>query len=599
MMVLINRKKAVLKKGTAFEFFEENRFFTGADSYSLSISFPIKGCTENIDIFGHIYRKDFDFDTQLMECEIHDRHFHKYGSVSIVSATDTEVKTQFLEGRSATNFHSSMDEVFINEIQMPSIHVPANERTEFYLRSYGEQKVDEENGGQYLGFVCPPWVNNTSGNMQNRMESSINSYYYADKRQGYTPSVVGFPFLVEIIRQVMAGMGYQCDLSAIERSQWGNLIVCQAFPVVWEMPYMNQILPHWTVSEFLEQVERFLNGSFELDEKGQRMVFSFNNDIIRNMPVVTVNKVVDSHSVDMEVKEKGRDVYIEQQNLKYRECGHQMWKFYACDWAMGNMPMTTYVNIAAMRNALDGYLDCPGPYLSWVYRFVHYCKQEDTYFVLKCVGTQVIDNAIHHHMRYQPVNMFAPRNMNRNENAEWVEMGIVPACIDSTDYRHGDMVFVECGTLGDDVEDAEDSDENQTQVVNTLIEGEKQKKEEFFDRLYVGFWDGEYMDFFPQMPRPYIDKHEFSKENNYIRNQYSMRLTGKEVPNTNMQICQINQQRKFTFSFLADSIPDVRSIFLIHGKMYLAEKITATFSADTGMSQLMKMVCYRLLDKGG
>lgn len=73
-----------------------------------------------------------------------------------------------------------------------------------------------------------------------------------------------------------------------------------------------------------------------------------------------------------------------------------------------------------------------------------------------------------------------------------------------------------------------------------------------------------------------------------------MRLYGSESPDSRTTKYRINQQRKFTFSFLADSIPDVRSVFLIHGKKYLAEKITATFSAETGMSQLLKMVCYRM-----
>ena len=73
---------------------------------------------------------------------------------------------------------------------------------------------------------------------------------------------------------------------------------------------------------------------------------------------------------------------------------------------------------------------------------------------------------------------------------------------------------------------------------------------------------------------------------------YSMRLTGKEMATTRTTHFFVNQQRKFTFSFLADTVPDVHSIFIIHGKKYLAEKITATFSAETGMSQLMKIVCY-------
>ena len=88
MIILINKQRAVLKKGTSFDFISENHYFTGADSYTLSITFPIKGCAENIAIFGHIYRKDFNFDTELLDCEIHDQDFHKYGSVSIVSVSD-------------------------------------------------------------------------------------------------------------------------------------------------------------------------------------------------------------------------------------------------------------------------------------------------------------------------------------------------------------------------------------------------------------------------------------------------------------------------------------------------------------------------------
>jgi hypothetical protein len=113
----------------------------------------------------------------------------------------------------------------------------------------------------------------------------------------------------------------------------------------------------------------------------------------------------------------------------------------------------------------------------------------------------------------------------------------------------------------------------------------------------VGFWDGTYMKYHPQMPHPYVDRHEVKPDNTYTANSYSMRLAGDEVPATRESHFWVNQQRKFTFSFLSDTVPDVRSIFLIHGKKYLAEKITATFSADTGeMSQLKKMVCYQVFE---
>ena len=60
MKIIINGKDAVLKKGTSFEFVAENRSFTGSDSYTLSITFPLRGCPENIAIFGYINRTDID-----------------------------------------------------------------------------------------------------------------------------------------------------------------------------------------------------------------------------------------------------------------------------------------------------------------------------------------------------------------------------------------------------------------------------------------------------------------------------------------------------------------------------------------------------------
>ena len=60
MKIIINGKDAVLKKGTSFEFVAENRSFTGSDSYTLSITFPLRGCPENIAIFCYINRTDID-----------------------------------------------------------------------------------------------------------------------------------------------------------------------------------------------------------------------------------------------------------------------------------------------------------------------------------------------------------------------------------------------------------------------------------------------------------------------------------------------------------------------------------------------------------
>ena len=595
MNIIIDNKEAVLKKGSSFEFIAENRFFTGADSYSLSMSFPLRGCPQNLDIFGHINRKDCDLDHLLLDCEIHDKGFHRYGSVSIVEISETEVKTQFLEGRSARNYYSSLDDIYINEMQLPSVIEIAHYNSSHYLRNYYTQKQDEAQGGTYYGMVFLPWVNNTSGNIQNPMvyNEINNDFYYIGEGENDT-YLVGQPFLVEVIKQVLLQTGYDFDISAIENSEWHNLIVCNALPSKWDLNNMQHILPHWTVSEFLEQVELFFNGEFNVDDKSRKMSFSFNKFTLENIDSVIIDKVIDSHQVEITSAEDVQNSYVEQKNLAYADCDHQMWKFYSCDWVKKQVSVYTWYDYNDMKSHLDSYLECVGNMTNIYYKKLHYCTREDTFFVLKCVRTALIDGIIHHYMRIQPVNQFGRRIIDDREDAEVTDLRIVPVCIDNTDNTHGDMIFIECGEYGDDIEDAEDADTNQTPVVNILADGEKNKKEEYFDKLYVGFYDGNYTRYAPYHPHPQIDTIEVTPDNILASSHYSMRLSGAEAPDIRTSKHKVDHTQKFTFTFIADAVPDVRNIFLIHGKKYLAEKITATIS-EKGLSQQMKMVCYRLI----
>ena len=98
MEIIINGKQAYLKKNTSFDFIFENRLFTGSDSYTLTITFPLKGCARNIAIFGHIHRADVIKSKVVFDCDIRDGAFLKSGSITITEISDVEVKTQFLNG---------------------------------------------------------------------------------------------------------------------------------------------------------------------------------------------------------------------------------------------------------------------------------------------------------------------------------------------------------------------------------------------------------------------------------------------------------------------------------------------------------------------
>ena len=115
MTILIDNQEAILKKGSSFDYISENRLFTDSDSYTLTMTFPLADCPQNRAVFGNIDRKDVVKEKMVYDCVMTHGSMYRQGVITITEITDKEVKTQFLEGRSAQNFGSTFDNTYINE----------------------------------------------------------------------------------------------------------------------------------------------------------------------------------------------------------------------------------------------------------------------------------------------------------------------------------------------------------------------------------------------------------------------------------------------------------------------------------------------------
>ena len=196
MQIFINGKPAYIKKGSSFQFVAENRHFTGSDSYTLSITFPQKGCSENIAIFGNIHRTDIDKKQVSFDCTIIDKKFRREGIITVTSISESEVKTQFLEGRSVQNYDVTFDEIYINELRLGS-YSPARPTSPYdYWRG-----IDRDQN-----FVALPWVNNSSGNVQNNLykASTGADWQWASDVNGVSCQ----PYLLYIIRLICSDVQY-------------------------------------------------------------------------------------------------------------------------------------------------------------------------------------------------------------------------------------------------------------------------------------------------------------------------------------------------------------------------------------------------------
>ena len=585
MEILVNGKSAVLKKGSSFEYVAENRAFTDSDGYSLTITFPLAGCAENVAIFGHLNRKDVDNPRTVLDCEIRDIHFYKSGAITITELNEMEVKAQFLEGRSAQNFDVTFDDVYINELDLgePEFLVPPSEpHSAWQGLRYGQE------------YVALPWVNNSSesGNLQNEVIYENNEYRWGDDVEGLSY----FPYLIVIAKRICVAVGYSFDFSEWENDEGKKyILVCNALPYAWDIPQFARALPHWTVVEFFEKLEPFLGGEFEINHKDRFISFAFTKTILAGKSTVHIEKCLDSFSSELTRDDECE--YKVSATLKYKECSHLMQKYYSCGWFIEEQgkSIIEFDTLNELLDVASKYRVITSSGKNSTHKKVLYAKNEDTYYVIRVFLYSPVNGVPDHYYPYtilQPINVFC-EDVVFDETENEIEIEFVPVCIDIDDEK-GYLMFLDLPSYDESSIEIDNSslasNSFQTLPVQLLSAGEKEGKTEYFDVINVGFWDGSNYTLLNH-PIPAIDTIMIREDWTLARSHFSMRLKDLRSPGY-----RIEGKQKFQFSFLMDSVPDVRSVFYINGKKYLCEKITTTFS-ESGMSQLKKGVFYRIVDE--
>lgn len=493
MQIYVNNKLAALKKGTSFEYVSENRLFSGSDGYTLTITFPLRGCPQNIDIFGHINRADVAAKKVIFDCEIRDKGFYKFGSITITEISETEVKTQFLEGRSEQNFDKTFDKVYINELDLGA------PTTTYKSGITPANAWYPENSG--CKCVALPWVNDYSGNIQNKAEHIVDDAVQNRSHYEWSEDTTGLswqPYLLYITKKICEAVGYAADFSKWEEvEEYRYLLICNTLPHAWYMPGFANALPHWTVEEYFEKLELFLGGEFDFDHRGKRITFAFTQATLAAKRPVCLESVVEEHSTEVKVDED-RCEYLESKNLVYKDCDHEMWKFYSCDWFVKG-----WQNRVVKYNSMRELLEANKGYRAWNGQHhrdnridkLLYAADCDAYFVIRAVSRQIqVEQRAGrlyvyylYKCRLQPVNLFGGRIVSDDDDAEQVEIEFVPAWIDDTEEKYGRVLFLSFSGYDEDNNTTSENDEDhpfmQTHSASSLAAGEKEKKSEYYDRI--------------------------------------------------------------------------------------------------------------------
>lgn len=604
MQILIDGRPAVLKSDTSFDYVAENRLFGGADDYSLAITLPLADCPQNLAIFGHINRKDVKAQKLRYDCEIRCADFLKFGTVTITEISEKDIKVQFLAGRSEQNFDKKFDEIYINELTLGSPQ---------YKNSSSIQPMDAVDPyKRNFESVALPWVNNDSGILHNCYKMSddgvlLNAWDKDSKTISWQP------YLLFIIKKICEAIEYSCDISELEADNtYKYLIICNCLPSSWGINDYARALPHWSVAEFFEKLELFLEGEFDIDHRDQKISFKFSRPVIQSLQPVRIDKVVDTFTAQIKKEQKSCE-YLYSKNIAFKECDFNMSKFYSCDetlksWKGIVRSFDTLSQLMAYLRGDRSYIALNGG----IYSMLCYAKDVDMNFIVTLKDESLLKDANADYFdkfAIQPINMYGGRIVSGDDDSNKTEIEFVPANIDFTEIKYGYAIFLQPSGFNESADESEDNtDGNQTTgryfpkqssltkpVIQDWFEkGSKEETAEYYDAVYIAFWNGQFPDN-KQLLHPFVSNIYIDK--NWTRHSlipFNFRLNDK-ASDRFKPVYDIDPTTKVTFKFLADSIPNPRALFFIQGQRYVCEKITATFT-ESGMSQLLKGEFYPVVD---
>lgn len=290
---------------------KENPYFTQSGSYTLDVEIPMS-IYRNAWFFKHLNRLEVKKKPVRMSAVlVVDNHPLLTGSAIINSITAKMVKVQLVGGNSDINYSARFEGIYIDEIDygelasisgMTKYSFNGNRRGGAYVGlsriagywdAYNKAHVGAD--GEY---VLSPVYDETNETVKNVTEL-LASETAGDNPAVYTSGICVQPNLLFVVRKVVEYFGYRIVENDFDAIPWNRLYICNARRTL----NINEMLPHWNVTEFLKEVQNFFNCTIVFDEENYTCSLISNR---RYFDVASVSyNALDEYSVD--VTEDGDD----------------------------------------------------------------------------------------------------------------------------------------------------------------------------------------------------------------------------------------------------------------------------------------------------
>lgn len=338
----IDGKPVITKSGTTIKLVRENPLFTESGDYTFDITLPLAGCVQNQRALGLRHRPEVRLDDLCglrLPFVLQTVTLHVQGTAVVTSVNQEEAKVQLLAGASDLNVSATTPQgtdVYIDEMDLGRA----------YEKEAGHA-YDNDNGDRYIGnskytlsprdelrkwvqeidndepiygsanvtdcVVFPVWSSADAGfaNARGLREYFISGTKTEEKYRYPITSSSGTyddglvfaaqPYLVVIIERVLKALGYRVERNDIRETWMKDIFVANTRS---EYKFAN-VMPHWTVREFLDEVRRFFGVSIVVPKAGVAEIIRRANYYNAASSVISLTEVSDEHGADIDDDEDG------------------------------------------------------------------------------------------------------------------------------------------------------------------------------------------------------------------------------------------------------------------------------------------------------
>jgi len=600
--VYINQQKVFFKEDTSLKLTIENTFFEDAGSYTLDVVFPLD-IEQNRRVFGAINRMDVQKRYQKYDARIvGDSRIIFKGTAKITSINAEEVKMQLLSGNSSVKFWTKAQKMYIDDLAYEYTDTRSSMDGYVGLDSFWWETIIS--AGSFPGkkgiYCYVPILNESEGHEETTRSNGLLNQQFLMRHN----DMLGMPYYIELFRDcicpnlmfvfrwIVRSLGYTIRRNDRDDDFVNAIYIATARRTTVASTGLNnkssseemamaKALPHWTVEEFIKQLQKFLNVTVIFDDLTETV--DIISDTFTDGVIDITDTVEDEYEVEM-IDDEDVEANLYDSNVIYKEGASDYHDIDMVDREV----IRTFTEIkcthAEFLTQWSDMADDEKKITIWTTEQGQFCAKINT-----DGNTETLEKIRFNHFGG------IIRNTKNDDDIE-LKISPVATTLDISMFLYS-YYATENGrriSLGDP-KDRRDHTvlclQNQYEAVNKqtvwdALQGEHASESQKEDIMQVFLMDDKavpvnYQDMTYQtpfthrtynLPRPSVVHENWSLS---LANDDSEKNIGKMHETARRQ----NRNAEHHIKFVADNIPSVYSIFVVRNKCYACKKLEVRFDA--------------------